>query len=671
MGSESLSSVIAEAEEIIDGLNQNLLAMEASDKSNVKPDLLNSVFRAAHTLKGISGMAGLKNVSDLSHRMEELLDGLRMGRLRLTGKLLDTLFESVDTLRRLMEMASSGSGDDMDLAPVLKKIEAAASSSPDKGPSFAPAGVELSQDIYKVLTEYETHRLNENIKSGMGLYEIKARFKFESFDKDLVDLNKKLQEIGEIITTLPSTGMSPESGIEFNLIIGTGKDHLSIQNALDGEPVEISVIGGGKIKAAQAEKDEETPPQSIRGDATESIKSLAKTIRVDIAKLDSLLNMVGELVLTKSVISRISKDLLREGERAIDVSELQKTSQDLDRKVSMLQGELVEARMIPIGQVFERLLRIVRKISKELNKEVTLLISGEETKLDKSMVEEIADPLMHLVRNAIDHGIEGKEERLNGGKPEAGTIKLSAQQKGNSVVVEVEDDGAGVDLSKVYRKALERGLLEESKEYGQKELFSFLFLPGFTTKEEATDVSGRGVGLDVVAKNIGKLGGMVDMDTELGKGTKFTLTLPITMVIIKALIVSVGGETFAIPINSVSESLMIKKSDIRTVEKHGVIQLRDRTLSLLWLREIFALPSKEEGERIYVIVVGLAEKRLGLIVDAIEGQQEVVIKSIGKILKDIPGIAGATELGNRKTILVLDIGALIDEATSVSSRPVK
>ncbi|MEK7306168.1 MAG: chemotaxis protein CheA [Nitrospirota bacterium] len=669
MGSESLSSVIAEAEEIIDGLNQNLLAMEASDKSNVKPDLLNSVFRAAHTLKGISGMAGLKKVSDLSHRMEELLDGLRMGRLRLTGKLLDTLFESVDTLRKLLEMASSGSVDVMDLAPVLKKIEAEASSNPDKEPSIAPAGVELSQDIYKVLTEYETHRLNENIKSGMGLYEIKARFKFESFDKDLVDLNKKLQEIGEIITTLPSTGMSPESGIEFNLIIGTGKDHLSIQNALDGESVEISVIGGGKIKAAQAEKDEEAPPQSMRGDTTESIKSLAKTIRVDIAKLDSLLNMVGELVLTKSVISRISKDLLREGLVAIDVSELQKASQDLDRKVSILQGELVEARMIPIGQVFERLLRIVRKISKELNKEVTLLISGEETKLDKSMVEEIADPLMHLVRNAIDHGIEGKEERLNGGKPEAGNIKLSAQQKGNSVVLEVEDDGAGVDLSKVYKKALERGLLEESKEYGQKELFSFLFLPGFTTKEEATDVSGRGVGLDVVAKNIGKLGGMVDMDTELGKGTKFTLTLPITMVIIKALIVSVGGETFAIPINSVSESLMIKKSDIRTVEKHGVIQLRDRTLSLLWLREIFALPSKEESERIYVIVVGLAEKRLGLIVDAIEGQQEVVIKSIGKILKDIPGIAGATELGNRKTILVLDIGALIDEATSVSSRP--
>ncbi len=669
MGSESLNSVIAEAEEIIDGLNQNLLAMEASDKTNIKPDLLNSVFRAAHTLKGISGMAGLKNVSDLSHRMEELLDGLRMGRLRLTDKLLDTLFESVDTLRKLLEMASSGSGDVMDLAPVLKKIEAAASSNPDKETSDAPVGVELSQDIYKVLTEYETHRLNENIKSGMGLYEIKARFKFESFDKDLVDLNKKLQDIGEIITTLPSTGMSPELGIEFKLILGTGKDHLSVQNALDGESVEILVLGGSKTKPVRAEKGVESPPQSIPGDATESIKSLAKTIRVDISKLDSLLNMVGELVLTKSVISRISKDLLREGQRAIDVSELQKASQDLDRKVSMLQGELVEARMIPIGQVFERLLRIVRKISKELNKEIILLISGEETKLDKSMVEEIADPLMHLVRNAIDHGIEGKEERLNGGKSEAGTIKLSAQQKGNSVVVEIEDDGAGVDLSKVYKKALERGLLEESKEYSQKELFNFLFLPGFTTKEEATDISGRGVGLDVVAKNIGKLGGMVDMNTELGKGTKFTLTLPITMVIIKALIVSVGGETFAIPINSVSESLMIKKSDIRTVEKHGVVQLRDRTLSLIWLREIFALPSKEESERIYVIVVGLAEKRLGLIVDAIEGQQEVVIKSIGKILKDIPGIAGATELGNRKTILVLDIGALIDEATSVSSRP--
>lgn len=667
MAADSLKAVIAEAEEIIDGINQNLLTMEASDRSNVKPDLLNSVFRGAHTLKGISGMAGLKKVSELSHRLEEVLDGLRMGRLKLSDRLLDTLFESVDALGRLIKMASSGSGEEIDLAQVLKKIESAASNRADEGPGAAAREVELNPDLYKVLTEYETHRLNENINSGMGLYEIKARFKFESFDKDLADLNRKLQEIGEIITTLPSTGMSPESGIEFNLIIGTGKDLSTIEGSLEGESVEIRRIGGKK----QVEKDEGAQPQATRSDATESIKSLARTVRVDISKLDSLLNMVGELVLTKSVIGRISKELLREGRTGIDASELQKASQDLDRKVGILQGDLIEARMIPIGQVFERLMRIVRKISKELNKEITLLISGEDTKLDKSMVEEIADPLMHLVRNSIDHGIEGREERLKSGKPEVGIIKLSAQQKGNNVVIEVEDDGTGIDLSRIYKKALEKGLIEEGKEYGQKELFSFLFLPGFTTKEAVTDISGRGVGLDVVAKNIGKLGGMVDMETELGKGTKFIMTLPITMVIIKALIVKVEGETFAIPISSVSESLMISKREIRTVEKRGVIQLRDRTLSLLWLREIFNLPARDEEERIYVIVVGLAEKRLGLIVNSIEGQQEIVIKSIGKILRDIPGIAGATELGNRKTILVLDIGALIEEAASASVRQVR
>lgn len=666
MATDSLKAVVAEAEEIIDTINQNLLSMEASDKSNVKPDLLNSIFRAAHTLKGISGMAGLKKVSELSHRLEEVLDGLRMSRLKLSDKLMDTLFESVDMLRRLIEMASSGTGEEVDITQVLEKIRVAALNRDDKGQGTAAATVELSQDLYKVLTEYETHRLNENINSGMGLYEIKARFKFESFDTDLADLNKKLQDLGEIITTLPSTGMSPESGIEFNLIIGTNKDQVNIQNALEGESVEIRKVGGGKN---QISKEEEVRPQAARSDATESIKSLARTVRVDIAKLDSLLNMVGELVLTKSVISRISKELLREKTSAIDVSELQKASQDLDRKVGMLQGELIEARMIPIGQVFERLMRIVRKISKELNKEITLLISGEDTKLDKSMVEEIADPLMHLVRNAIDHGIEGREERLKSGKPEAGVIKLSAQQKGNNVVVEIEDDGVGIDLSKVYKKALDRGLIDEGKEYGQKELFNFLFLPGFTTKEEVTDVSGRGVGLDVVARNIGKLGGMVDMETDLGQGTKFIMTLPITMVIIKALIVKVGEETFAIPISSVSESLMIRRGDISTVDRRGVIQLRDRTLSLLWLKDIFDLPSNEEDERIYVIIVGLAEKRLGLIVDSIEGQQEIVIKSIGKILRDVQGIAGATELGNRKTILVLDVGALIEEATSVSVKP--
>jgi two-component system, chemotaxis family, sensor kinase CheA len=324
--------------------------------------------------------------------------------------------------------------------------------------------------------------------------------------------------------------------------------------------------------------------------------------------------------------------------------------------------------MIPIGQIFDRLVRIVRKLSRELGKEVDLQISGEETKLDKSMIEEIADPLMHLIRNSLDHGIETKEERKKSGKPEVGIINLRAIQKGNNVVVEVEDNGSGIDLSKIYQKGLERGILEKDKEYDRQQILNVLFSPGFSTAESVTEISGRGVGLDVVAKNITKLSGMVDIETEEGQGTKFTITLPITMVIIKALIVHVGPEIFAIPLNSVSESLMMLSREIRTIEGKEVAQLRGRTLPLLRLRDIYQLHTNQRADRLYIVVVGLVEKRLGLVVDSIKGQQEIVIKPLGEILKNTPGIAGATELGNRKTILVLDIGALVEEASQAPSK---
>jgi two-component system chemotaxis sensor kinase CheA len=348
---------------------------------------------------------------------------------------------------------------------------------------------------------------------------------------------------------------------------------------------------------------------------------------------------------------------------------LQKIAQVLDRRVTDLQEGLIEVRMIPIGQVFSRLVRAIRKISKELGKEVNLQISGEETQLDKLMVEELADPLMHMIRNSIDHGIEPREERRKVGKPEIGLIRLSAMQKGNNVVIEVADDGEGIDLARIYQVALKKGLAVENKEYSERDLLNILFLPGFSTKEEVTEISGRGVGLDVVAKNIAKLNGMLDVETQAGRGTRFSITLPITLVIIKALIVTVGSETYAIPLNAVSESLMVTRSEIKTVERREVIYLRDHTLSLLRLEEAFQL-SREgpKPDKIYVIVVGIAEKRVGLVVDAIVGQQEIVIKTVGEFLKGVPGVAGATELGSRKTILVLDVGTLIEEATKGRSR---
>jgi len=342
--------------------------------------------------------------------------------------------------------------------------------------------------------------------------------------------------------------------------------------------------------------------------------------------------------------------------------DFQKSLESIGRKIGELQDNLVQVRMTPVGQIFDRLVRMVRKISRELDKPVNIHISGEETSLDKSMIEAIADPLMHLIRNAIDHGLESKEERIAAGKTEHGNIFLRATQKGNNVLIEVEDDGQGIELQAVYQKAIEKNMADPKKEYSPKDLINFIFLPGFSTSKKVTDLSGRGVGLDVVAKNISKLSGIVNVETDPGRGSKFSITLPITLIIIRALIVEIGIETYAIPLNSVSESLIVNKGEMKSIDQRDVIQLRDQTLPLIRLEEFYQKENSfRKEDSVYVIVVGSAEKRIGLIVDDVIGQQEIVIKSLGNILGTLPGIAGACELGNRKTILVLDVAMLIEE----------
>ncbi len=690
-GSDALKEFVVEAEEILESLNQNLMAMEASpDRSVVKPEIINAIFRGAHTLKGMAGMVGLDQVSHLSHSLEDLFDKVRMGRRKVGDDLVDVLFEGVDILRRLIEIVSQGKTIKVDTASIIEKIQGLANE--QDGLSGSGDGVlkeaGIDPEILKVLTEYETHRLIENIKANTHLYEANAVFNLDSFDQELSQLNSKIQSMGEIITNLPNSDFSNPGGIQFKLIVGSNNDYPAFTKLLDFPNVKIREMGNRSKTAPEENPQKEnsqanstnpsgtTPqPEMPKGEVDSlplSVRSLSPTIRVDITKLDTLLNVVGELVLTKAVIQQISKELVRERGLTGLAGELQKTGQMLDRRVTDLQEGLVEVRMIPIGQIFDRLVRVVRKTAKEIGKEIDLRISGEETRLDKLMVEEIADPLMHIIRNSIDHGIESLEERRATGKPETGTIWLNAIQKGNNVVIEVSDDGKGIDREKVYQTAVKRGLVIENKEYSEREIMNFLFAPGFSTKQTITEISGRGVGLDVVAKNIAKLSGIVDIESEKGIGTKFFITLPITLVIIKALIVRVGKEMYAIPLNSVLESLMVTPSEVKTVEGREVIYLRDHTLPLLRLDVVFDLSDRDQKPNgIYVIVVGIGEKKVGLVVDAIEGQQEIVIKTIGEFLSGVRGIAGASELGNRKTILVLDVGTLIEESTKGELKPVE
>lgn len=648
---ETLREFLAESEELLDALHSNLLVIERAPDS-IGPETLNALFRAAHTLKGMSGVMGLTAVSDLAHSLEDVMDRLRMGKLGMSRALLDLLADGVDTLGRLIASASGGQPP-TDIDALVQRIRDAIKAPQASCSSEVPSGID--PEIVKVLTEYEHHRLRETLKAKRNLFEVRAHFRFEDFDKALSTLTAKLQAAGEVITTLPSSGVSPREGIGFTLLVGADRDKEGLAQLVADNAVELAQIGGQDPAPVK-------PAPALDAEAA-STRSLSQTIRVDIAKLDGLLNMLGELVLSKSVIVQIAKDLLQSGGLVGPAMELHKAAQALEHRVSSLQEGLIEVRMIPVVQLFDRSIRAIKKIARDLGKDIQVVTSGEETKLDKSMVEAIADPLLHLIRNALDHGIEPREERRRAGKLEVGTIHLSAAQKGHTVTITVADDGAGINLAKVYQSALTKQLAVSGKEYSQKEIIDFLFRPGFSTAEAVTEISGRGVGLDVVARHLAKLNGMVEVNTELGQGTSFVLTLPITLVIIKALIVGVGPSTYAIPISSVAESVMVEPNQVVTVGRRPVIQLRDHTLALLRLSDLFGVPSPERKDgRLYIIVVGLAEKRLGLVVDTIEGQQEIVIKAVGSMLQGIPGIAGATELGNRKTILVLDVGALIEEA---------
>lgn len=662
--SRAIKEFLGESEEIIERLNLDLVTFaDGIESGEADPELLNSIFRGAHSLKGISGMFGFDDISTLSHHMENLLDSLRLGKIVLSGTLVEVLFEALENLSRLVHGKGEAEEYSLDLGPVLARIEGALSGGAG-GQGNVLAELNLDSAILSVLTEYEEHRLVENLKKGRNLQNVKISFGLASFDQDLAELTDILKKKGEVISTLPCAGDVPDR-IGFQLLYGTSATVGEIVAAIGRENAVVELLGA-KAAAAKPFVAEETAEVEVAGEGQESgatsMRSISRTVRVDLDKLDSLMNVVGELVLSKGAIAAVAERVRTSGDIGLAV-ELQKAVRVLERRLDELQKGVMEVRMVPVGQLFEKMVRIVRRVASESGKKVAIDIRGADTELDKLIMEDLSDPLMHIIRNAIDHGIESPEERLAVGKPEKGTITLWASQKGNHVVIEVRDDGRGVNPETVRRKAVQKGLIAEGTELSREEVYDLLFMPGFSTRDEVSDLSGRGVGMDVVKNNISSLSGMIEMDSRIGEGTTLAITLPITLAIIKALIVSVCDKTYAIPINSVMETLMVDAASIRTIERREVMELRQSTLPLLRLEEIFQLPvnSRADG-RIFVAVVGFAEKKLGVVVDELLGQQDVVIKSLGNALSFVRGIAGAADLGNQKTILVLDVGGLMSEA---------
>jgi len=611
-----------EAEELLDALSRGLADLEAQGAS-VRPELINKIFRDVHSLKGLAAMVGLGEISELAHALEDMLDRLRMGRVAISKSLVDLLYDSVDALNRLVV------GGAADVASLTERIHDLVTRAPQQETAAVLRDINLDEQTRKSLTEYEEHRLTENVRAGKQIFSIEAQFDFADFDQKLRALALKLSESGEVLSTLPSVDPSG-TGIGFRLLYGsTLEENAVVRIAADAKVMSLRVEDSGpplsgKPRAAVLHEEEDL-----------SLRSASATVRVDIAKLDSLMNIIGEL---HALTRRLEKN------------------RDVARKLNELQKLAIDLRMVPVGQIYSKLSRSVRKLARELNKDIELVLLGEETELDKMLVEEISDPLMHIIRNALDHGIEPPQERIAAGKDAKGRVTLSAYPQGNSVLIDISDDGRGIDPQKIREAAIRTGLDASADPY------DLLFAPGLSTAAEVSEVSGRGVGLDVVKKNIQALKGSIEVISEPGRGTTFRIMLPITLAILQALIVRVSGQQFAIPLTSVDETLRIQAREIQTVEAREVLAVRDLTLPLVRLADAFALESEEDwpDRKLFVVVTRSGEKFAGIVVDGIVRQQEIVIKSIGARLARTPGIAGATEIGEGEIVLVIDVGSLME-----------
>ena len=653
----------SEAEELLDTLSRDLVEFESQGK-NVRPELVNKIFREVHSLKGLAGMLGFGEISELSHSLEDMLDRLRMGKIEITKDLIDLLYDSVDSLNRLVIAINDPSMSGLvDMTGLQSRIHAIIAQKPQRQDDDPFAELTLDEQTKKSLTEYEEHRLLENVRAGKHILSLEVTFDFSDFDERLRALTAALSDAGEVISTLPAIPSGEMTGIAFRLLYGSTLDAAAIE-VLAPEAKIASLRKGGPAIPASIAPAEPAPAIATMPELIEeemSLRSLSQTVRVDIGKLDHVMNIVGELIIEKTQLETLARALGQQSRMASH--ELGKISRNLDRKLNELQKSVIEIRMVPVGQIYSKLSRTVRKTARELNKEIELVLHGEDTELDKMMVEELTDPLMHIIRNALDHGIEGAEERRAAGKSPIGHVTLNAYQQGNSVVLDVRDDGRGIDPEKIRQVAVARGLVADKEIVDQQRAYELMFTAGFSTAAQVSEISGRGVGLDVVKKNIQDLKGTIDVISKPGEGSTFRISLPITLAIIQALIVEAGGEKFAIPLTSVEESLRIYSRDIRTVERREVFTLRDFTLPLLRLADAFHLEDDHEhgpDTKWFVVVTRAGEKTVGILVNALVRQQEVVIKSIGERLKTIPGIAGATEIGESEIVLVVDVGSLID-----------
>lgn len=642
----------AEAQEHLQELNRGLLVLEKDPEAE---EAIRSVFRAAHTIKGMAATMGFQTITTLTHRLEDVLDLVRGRTIRISAELSDVLFEAVDRLEEILEEARLSAEPPLsalsDLLARLSRWTGGQSGEAGAPEAACPAPGSTT------LTSYETRLIREAQSQGFQAYFLTVRLAPDCLMKGarVFLVFQRLEGQGEILRAEPPVEDLEEERFDdtFRLLFLT-REH---PRALEALLSEISDVRQVEVVVAEPEVTESPGHTSLAAPVTgeEKHRHLStQTVRIDIGRLDNLLNLVGELVITKT---RLEQLLL-----ANSSPEIEDTLKSLTRVAGGLQDAVMKARMVPLAQVFNRFPRMVRDLARELGRQVDFIIEGEDTELDRSVIDEIGDPLVHLLRNAVDHGVEPPEERMRRGKGATGQVRLTACYEGNHVLIAVEDDGEGINRAAVVAKALERGLITsaEAKELADDKVYQLLFLPGFSTSAKVTDVSGRGVGLDVVENKIESLGGSVQVESRPGQGTRFTIRLPLTLAIIQALLVGVGGETYALPLESVEEIQVIPATEVKRVRGREVILVRGEVVPLVRLGPLFGQAAcSEEASEIPVVIVRGDGRRAGLVVEELVGQREIVIKSLGRLLVNVPGIGGATILGDGRVALILDTGGLM------------
>jgi len=620
---EILNDFLAESSEMLEALDQHFVKLE-TEPTNA--ELLNEIFRCMHSMKGSAGFLGFTHLVEVAHQGESLLNKLRQGEMSVSPFIIDIILEAVDSVKALhADIRTTGEDSHVDTALIVNKL-ALTMDAADDLKDIMPAVPIVAKAVPAVSEPSEQEaRLSEAVDSAT------------------VALARDAPEEPEVPTDISSF---PDAST----------------NMAEDPPVLSDVLSKMQEAASRTVQAATTGTSNAGGKEEDS------TVRVETKRLDHVMNLVGELVLGRNRLMKLGFGLEEEFETNPLVRELGIAFAQLNLVTSDLQLAVMKTRMVPIRKVFSRFPRLVRDLSSKLGKQVRLELIGEDTEVDKSVADELGGPLVHLVRNSMDHGLETVEERKRLGKSPEGSVRLAAYHEGNSIVIRIEDDGRGLQVDKISKSALDKGLISQSElsTMSPRDVMKLIFLPGFSTADQVSDLSGRGVGMDVVRTNISRMNGSLELDSEPGRGSQVTIKLPLTVAIIQALLVEVGSATFAVPLASVVEAVKVTKGDIKSVNGQAVLNLRERILPLLDLAQAFQISNERLNNECYVVVVAIGTQRFGVVVDRLRAQEEVVIKSLGKFLANVSGVAGATITGEGKVVLILDMADLVKDVRSTA-----